>query len=90
MRVYSRCSSSDSESHSGTNDTCCFQVATSDAGRPAPPVVRRWTGVYSQALDDAACWRRQVQPGVWIVTGPGGRGMTLAPAIAEDTWEVIG
>jgi FAD dependent oxidoreductase TIGR03364 len=59
-------------------------------GRPAPPVVRRWTGVYSQALDDSACWRRQVQPGVWIVTGPGGRGMTLAPAIAEDTWEVIG
>jgi FAD dependent oxidoreductase TIGR03364 len=59
-------------------------------GRPAPPLVRRWTGVYSQALDEAICWRRQVQPGVWVVTGPGGRGMTLAPAIAEETWGLIG
>ncbi len=59
-------------------------------GRPAPPVVRRWTGVYSQALDEAICWRQQVQPGVWVVTGPGGRGMTLAPALAEETWAVIG
>jgi glycine/D-amino acid oxidase-like deaminating enzyme len=27
-----------------------------------------------------------VDPGVWVVTGPAGRGMTLAPAIAEETW----
>jgi glycine/D-amino acid oxidase-like deaminating enzyme len=27
--------------------------------------------------------------GVWVVTGPGGRGMTLAPAIAEQTAELI-
>jgi FAD dependent oxidoreductase TIGR03364 len=59
-------------------------------GRPAPPIARRWSGVYSQALHDALCWRDQVQPGVWVVTGPGGRGMTLAPALAEDTWELIG
>jgi len=59
-------------------------------GRPAPAVTRRWSGVYSQATDDALCWRDQVQPGVWVVTGPGGRGMTLAPALAEDTWELIG
>jgi FAD dependent oxidoreductase TIGR03364 len=55
-------------------------------GRPIPPVVRRWTGVYSQALNGAICWRNEPLPGVWVVTGPGGRGMTLAPAIAEQTW----
>ncbi len=63
--------------------------AESLLGRPLPPVVRRWAGVYSQALHDAVCWRDQVQPDVWVVTGPGGRGMTLSPAIAEDTWNAI-
>lgn len=55
-------------------------------GRPIPPVVRRWTGVYSQAFDAAICWRDEPLLDVWVVTGPGGRGMTLAPAIAEQTW----
>jgi FAD dependent oxidoreductase TIGR03364 len=54
-------------------------------GRRVPAVVRRWTGVYSQAADGAVCWRHQPTDGVWVVTGPGGRGMTLSPAIAEDT-----
>lgn len=54
-------------------------------GRPAPPVVRRWTGVYSQVADGAICWRDEPVPGVWVVTGPGGRGMTLSPAIARQT-----
>ena len=54
-------------------------------GRPVPPVVRRWTGVYSQVADGAICWRHEPVRGVWIVTGPGGRGMTLSPAIARQT-----
>lgn len=58
-------------------------------GRPVPPVVRRWSGVYSQALDEAICWRDQPQEGVWVVTGPGGRGMTLSPALAEQTWAAV-
>ncbi|HEX7443559.1 MAG TPA: FAD-dependent oxidoreductase, partial [Acidimicrobiales bacterium] len=64
--------------------------AASLLGRPLPPVERRWTGVYSQALDEAICLRREVVPGVWLVTGPGGRGMTLSPAIAEETLSQIG
>jgi hypothetical protein len=24
-----------------------------------------------------------------VVTGPAGRGMTLSPAIAEETWEAV-
>jgi FAD dependent oxidoreductase TIGR03364 len=55
-------------------------------GRPLPPVARRWSGVYSQALDGALCHRAEPLPGVVVVTGPGGRGMTLAPALAERTF----
>ncbi len=55
-------------------------------GRPLPPIVRRWTGVYSQVADGGICWRDQPLDDVWVVTGPGGRGMTLSPAIAEQTF----
>lgn len=60
-------------------------------GRPLPAIRQRWAGVYSQCVDpgDLAC-RRQADEGVWVVTGPGGRGMTLAPALAEQTAEIIG
>jgi len=60
-------------------------------GRPLPPVIRRWAGVYSQCTDPAqlVC-RRQVDDGVWVVTGPGGRGMTLGPVIAEQTADALG
>lgn len=59
-------------------------------GRPAPPLVRRWAGVYSQCLDPGQlCWRDQPLDGVVVVTGPGGRGMTLAPELAVQTWEGI-
>ena len=59
-------------------------------GRPMPPVRRRWAGVYSQALDDRLYFREQLGASTWIVTGAGGRGMTLAPAIAEDVLEAVG
>jgi len=31
-------------------------------------------------------WRQQLSAGVELVTGAGGRGMTMAPAIAEETF----
>ena len=31
--------------------------------------------------------RSTVTPGVVLVTGPGGRGMTCSPAIAEETFQ---
>jgi FAD dependent oxidoreductase TIGR03364 len=58
-------------------------------GRPLPAVVRRWTGVYSQVADGAICWRSEPTAGVWVVTGPGGRGMTLSPGIAEQTFDAV-
>jgi glycine/D-amino acid oxidase-like deaminating enzyme len=59
-------------------------------GTELPPVQRRWEGVYAQCLDGAVCLREEVVPGVWLVTGPGGRGMTCAPAIAADTLRAAG
>jgi glycine/D-amino acid oxidase-like deaminating enzyme len=61
--------------------------AESVLGRPLPPVVRRWAGVYSGVTDDRIYYRSTPDPGVVVVTGPAGRGMTLSPAIAEETWE---
>jgi FAD dependent oxidoreductase TIGR03364 len=60
-------------------------------GRPLPPVVRRWAGVYAQCLDPTQIVHRQtVDPTLLLVTGPGGRGMTLSPAIAEQTADLAG
>ncbi len=60
-------------------------------GRALPPVRRRWAGVYSQCVDpDQIVCRNSPDDGVWVVTGPGGRGMTLAPALAEQSADLIG
>lgn len=54
-------------------------------GRKIPPIINRWDGVYSQRTDHAICDRRQIATNIVSITGPGGRGNTLAPAIAEET-----
>lgn len=59
-------------------------------GRPLPAVRRRWAGVYSQCVDPAQLVSRtEASDGVMVITGPGGRGMTLGPAIAEQTADLI-
>jgi FAD dependent oxidoreductase TIGR03364 len=56
-------------------------------GTALPPTRRRWAGVYSQVTGGSDLYyRSQVAPGVVLVTGPGGRGMTCSPAIAEETF----
>jgi FAD dependent oxidoreductase TIGR03364 len=59
-------------------------------GAELPPIRRRWAGVYAQCRDGRVCLREEIAPGVWLVTGPGGRGMTCAPAIAADTLRAAG
>jgi len=67
------------------------EVAGALLGRPLPRIVRRWAGVYAQATDPAlVVHRAKVADNAWLVTGPGGRGMTCSPAIAEDTAEELG
>ncbi len=56
-------------------------------GTALPPVRRRWAGVYSEVAGTGALYHRSVvAPGVVLVTGPGGRGRTCSPAIAEETF----
>ncbi|MFJ1677812.1 TIGR03364 family FAD-dependent oxidoreductase [Streptomyces sp. NPDC088251] len=60
-------------------------------GRPLPRIRHRWAGVYAQCTDTSrVVHRQQVRDGVWLVTGPGGRGMTCSPAIAETTANELG
>ena len=57
-------------------------------GTALPAVRRRWAGVYSEVTGTSALYHRSaVAPGVVLVTGPGGRGMTCSPAIAEETFQ---
>ena len=55
-------------------------------GRPLPPTTRRWAGVYSETTDGGVYHRSELAPGVLLVTGPGGKGMTCSPAIAAETF----
>ncbi len=65
--------------------------AASILGRPLPagrpPMDRRLLPGRSTAPSATAA---RCSSGVWVVTGPGGRGMTLSPAIAEHTISEIG
>ena len=59
-------------------------------GAPVPRTQRRWAGVYREVHPNTPgsplYHRSDVAPGVVLVTAPGGRGMTCAPAIAEETF----
>ena len=59
-------------------------------GRPLPPIARRWGGVYAQATAPDELVHRARTGDVWVVTGPGGRGMTLGPALGEATAGLVG
>ena len=67
-----------------------IDVASDILGRPLPKVARRWDGVYSQRTDGAICERTHISKSIVIVTGPGGRGNSLAPAIAENSMRILG
>jgi FAD dependent oxidoreductase TIGR03364 len=65
--------------------TYLYDVASNLLGRKLPTITNRWSGIYSQQTAGGICDRRQIAANVVTVTGPGGRGNTLAPAIAEET-----
>jgi len=66
-----------------------LELAQRTLGVPFPPVRRRWVGVYHQlrrVTDDQLYARIALADGVELITAAGGRGMTCAPAIAEETF----
>lgn len=70
--------------------TYLHDIASSLFGKKLPPIARRWSGVYSQCTDGGICHRQRISETIVSVTGPGGRGNSLAPAIAEQTLEMMG
>jgi FAD dependent oxidoreductase TIGR03364 len=64
------------------------RVITSIFGAPGSKIARRWDGIYSESTGPAIYFRKEIEPGVTVVTGGGGRGNTLAPAIAEETFKL--
>lgn len=69
--------------------TYLHELASELIGTTLPPIIRRWEGVYSQRSDGEIVDRRFIAPNIISVTGPGGRGNSLAPAIAEVTFNEI-
>ena len=65
-------------------------VAEALLGRPLPPIARRWSGVYAESTTGELVHRAAPDPLLWVVTGPGGRGMALCPALAEQTADQLG
>jgi glycine/D-amino acid oxidase-like deaminating enzyme len=66
--------------------TYLLECAERILGSHLPPVQRRWAGVYSQATDERVVHRARLDANITVVTGLGGRGMTLSPAVAEQTF----
>ena len=67
------------------------EAAETALGRPLPPIARRWAGVYAESTEPGVLVHRaRIGDQAWLVTGPGGRGMTLGPALAEQTADLIG
>ena len=64
-------------------------IASDLFGRKLPPITHRWSGIYSQQTNGAICDRRRISTNIVSVTGPGGRGNSLAPAIAETTFKEL-
>ena len=67
-----------------------WDIARGLVGPGLTRVERRWTGVYHQLSAshvDEVYLRRRLARDVTLVTGAGGRGMTLAPAIAEESFD---
>lgn len=58
-------------------------------GAPPPPIVRRWSGVYARYRGDASYLHVEALPGVHLVTGVAGMGMTISPAVADRTLEAL-
>ncbi|MGK0521134.1 MAG: FAD dependent oxidoreductase TIGR03364, partial [Planctomycetota bacterium] len=48
-------------------------------------VTRRWTGTYAKCADGASVFRTSPLPGIEVITGVGGSGMTRSQALGEQT-----
>ncbi|WP_280493862.1 TIGR03364 family FAD-dependent oxidoreductase [Nocardia asiatica] len=65
-------------------------VAEELLGRELPRIERRWAGVYSRSIDPGVpVTRVRADRHVWVITGSGGSGTTLGPALGEQTADLL-
>jgi glycine/D-amino acid oxidase-like deaminating enzyme len=53
---------------------------------PSRAIQERWHGIYAQ-LPGKVQFVHEVEPGVVLVTGSGGCGMTMSFGLAEESWD---
>ncbi|MFZ4750888.1 MAG: TIGR03364 family FAD-dependent oxidoreductase [Phycisphaerales bacterium] len=51
---------------------------------PNPRIAERWMGVYAKRVDGGSDFVLSPEPGLWIVNGIGGNGMTLSFGLAAE------
>lgn len=56
---------------------------------PEPRIAERWMGVYPKSTTGATEFVMSPLPGVWIVNGVGGMGMTLSFGLAHEVWDAV-
>lgn len=56
---------------------------------PTLEIAERWVGIYPKMMDGRTEFVHTPEPGVWIVNGLGGNGMTLSFGLAQEVWSCI-
>lgn len=56
-------------------------------GGEVPPITRRWDATFHECTDGRPWYREAVDEGVVVVTGAGEDGVTIAPVMAQDTFD---
>lgn len=64
-----------------------LQYLDSFAIFPQRAVAQTWNGQYAKLTNGATEWVAEPEPGVWVVNGLGGAGMTLSFGLAEELAE---
>jgi FAD dependent oxidoreductase TIGR03364 len=56
---------------------------------PDSRIAERWMGVFAKSTTGEGEYVTTPTPGVWIVNGVGGMGMTLSFGLAQEVWDAI-